>query len=84
MKPGPATSVLSTCWIAQKLLRDQHREFARILASVLRKHHRGVGRKIAVRFVARRLDHDAAHVGDRLDRAGGRKISDRFAHALGE
>ena len=37
-------------------------EFARLLTGVLRQHHGGIGRHVAVARIARRLDHDARKI----------------------
>ena len=59
MKPGPATSTLSISGSARSFSAIGVGELARLLAGILGEHHGGVGRHVAMRRVARRLDHDA-------------------------
>jgi len=49
----------------------------RVLLHLTGEHHRGVGRHVAVRGVARRLDRDAGVVEPRRDRARSRQIVER-------
>ena len=48
MKPGPATSTLAMSVVGAQLLGERLGELARLLAGVLRQHHGGVGRHVAV------------------------------------
>ena len=66
MKPGPATSTLAIEAIGAQLFGNGFGQFARLAAGVLGQHHRRIGRHVAMRGLARRLDHDA-----RLVDAGG-------------
>ena len=45
--------------VGAKLFGDRFGEFARLLAGILGQHHGGVGRHVAMRRIARRLDRDA-------------------------
>ena len=45
--------------VGAKLFRDFFGEIARLFAGILGEHHGGVGRHVAVRRIARRLDRDA-------------------------
>ena len=56
MKPGPATSALSTSSERRQLRRDQLGQRARIGSGALGEHHRRIGGEIAMRRIARRLD----------------------------
>ncbi len=69
MKPGPATSTLAISVVGAQLFGDQLSQLARLLACVLREHHRGIGRHVAMAGVARRLDQHARLV-ERRERSG--------------
>ena len=45
--------------VGAQLCGDRLGQLARLLAGILRQHHGGVGRHVAVGGLARRLDHDA-------------------------
>ena len=65
MKPGPATSALSTSGSRARSGGERFGQRARIRAGRLgfaRIDHRRVGREIAVRGLARRLDDEAAEI----------------------
>ena len=47
----------------------------RVLFHLSREHHRGVGREVAMRGVARRLDRDAGVIEPRQQRTGSRQIA---------
>ena len=51
--------------IGAQLFRDPVGEVARLGLCLLGEHHRGIGRHVAVRGVARRLDHDARKINAR-------------------
>ena len=46
--------------VGAKLFRNRFREFARLLAGILGQHHGGIGRHVAMRRIARRLDRRRA------------------------
>ena len=58
IKPGPATSTTAIKIVRAQFRSDQFGEVARFGLGFFRQHHRGIGRHIAMRGVARRLDHD--------------------------
>ncbi len=65
MKPGPATSALCTSGSRVEIGDERRRESARIRARLLRfprVDHRRVGREVAMRRLARRLDDEAAEI----------------------
>jgi len=53
MKPGPATSTDAIKSSAAQFCRDLFGEIARFCLRILGQNHRGVGRHIAMRSVAR-------------------------------
>ena len=62
MKPGPATSTASTSGDLPQRVGQRFGDRARIAARRLgfaRVDHRGVGRQVAMRRLARRLDDEA-------------------------
>jgi hypothetical protein len=61
MKPGPA---ISTCdqIVARSLAAICFGEIARFAPWLLGQHHRGIGRHVAMRGIARRLDHDPRQI----------------------
>ena len=61
MKPGPAIDFLDQI-VATQARCDPLGQFARLRPCLLGKHHRGIGRHVAVRGVARRLDDDSGHI----------------------
>ena len=61
-KPGPATSADDDAGRAGERLGERRGDVARRHARRAGEHHRGVGRHVAVRRVARRLDGDRAEV----------------------
>ena len=74
MKPGPGDLDRSHRRQRLELRLDGFGKRARIGARGLGQHHRGVGRKIAMRRVARRLDRHVLPVEVRRQRAFGNKI----------
>ena len=62
MKPGPATSTDAIKSSARSLAAICFGEIARLCLGLLGQHHRGVGRHVAMRGIARRLDHDARQI----------------------
>ena len=71
MKPGPAISALCTPSSAASLGTISSASARGLVAGVLGEHHRGVGREIAVRRIARRLDRDGAAIEPGRQRAFG-------------
>ena len=85
MKPGPAISTEVTVGQRLELRRDQRGKRARIGPRRLGQHHRRIGREVAVRRVARRLDRDRAAVeaGRQRASATARRALRRGARHIG-
>ncbi len=68
MKPGPAISTDVTPGSASSFGADQLGQRARIGPGALGQHHRRIGRQVAMRRIARRLDRDrlAVQAGGQL------------------
>ena len=62
MKPGPATSTWRYLVVGAQFVGDALGQLARLLAGVLRQHHRGIGRHVAMARIARRLDYNATNL----------------------
>ena len=62
MKPGPATSALATSSSAASLGTIASASARGLVPARLGQHHRRIGREIAMRGIARRLDRDRAAV----------------------
>ncbi len=84
MKPGPAISVFLTSGSLPQLSCDLLGQVARLHAGVLGQRHGGVGCKIAVARLARRLDDDARQIEARRNRAGLGQRFDGGADVVGE
>ena len=63
MKPGPAMSDGGHLPVAAQLGGNAFGKLARLLAGVLRKHHRGVRGHIAMCRVTRRLNDNPGKIG---------------------
>ena len=74
MKPGPAISTEVTGGIASSFGLISFGERARVCAGSLGEHHRGIGREVAVRGIARRLDRHVPAVEVRRQRAFGNEV----------
>ena len=81
MKPGPATSTDGDQIVGAQFRGDRFGEIARFCLGLLGQHHRGVGRHVAMRGVARRLDHDARQIDARGPSAFGRERAANRVHA---
>ena len=84
MKPGPAISALSISGSSRELRRDQLGERARVGLRRLGQHHRRVGREIAMRRIARRLDRDVAAIEPGGQIAGGFERVEVWRRCVGE
>ena len=82
MKPGPAMSTFVNHRVGAKFRGQRIGQVARLFAGVLGEHHRGVGRHVAVRGIARRLDHDARKIDALRQHAVGDQRLVRREHAL--
>ena len=74
MNPGPAMSTEVTGGSAASFGLDQLGQRARIGSGGLGEHHRRVGREVAMRRVARRLDRHVPAVEVRRKHAFGNKL----------
>ena len=82
MKPGPATSTLATRSSARSLSGDRFGKLARLAAGILGEHHGGIGRDVAMRRIARRLDRHARLIDAGRQHAGGNQRVVRAADAI--
>ena len=81
MKPGPATSTEAIRSSARSFSANLLGEIARLCLGFLGQHHRGIGRHVAMRGIARRLDHDAGEIDARGPIAFGCKRRTDRVHA---
>ena len=81
MKPGPATSTEAIRSSARSLAAIASARSRGFALGFLGQHHRGIGRHVAMRGVARRLDHDARQVDAGGPTAFGRERAANRMHA---
>ena len=81
MKPGPATSTDAIRSSARSFAAICLGEIARLGLGFLGQHHRGIGRHVAMRGIARRLDHDPRQIDAGGPAAFGRERAADRVHA---
>ena len=67
--------------VGAKLFRNRFRELARLFAGILGEHHGGIGRHVAMRRIARRLDRHARLIDAGRQHAGGNQFIVRAPNA---